>query len=433
MAAKLQAGTKSYIHLRSNTVQEFISHKPNFYVRWGITIFAILVVLVGVLCWFIRYPEIVRSGGILVSVNPPRPVMSRMDGKLVKLFVAEGQAVRKDEVLGLLESTADHRQVLDLSSELERAALLLRQGNLAQIPPFVEKEHNSLGELQGAYQSFAQSYMLFRDYLPGGAFYHKLNIIGKEMGVLERQQQNILVQKELQDKDLALFEQNLDVNRQLNKEQHLSDMDIRTEESRLISKQLGQPQVNAALLSNQSQRIQKEKESIDLRDKYIMELSAFTQALHTLRAVVEDWKKKYILTAPVEGKFTFTSFVNEQQPLKQGQEVGFVTPGNSSYYAEVVIGQPNFGKVKLNQEVLLKFPAYPSEEYGHITGKLVFISALPMDSGYHAKVSLPAALVTNYKKYIQYREGLVFQAEIITSDKRLLERFYNSLLKSGRR
>lgn len=432
MATKMVAGAKSYVHLRSNTVQEFISSKPDFYVRWGITIFAILLTLTAVVCWFIRYPEVVQSGGTLASVNPPRPVISKMEGRLLKLFVTEGQTVQKDEVLGLLESTADHAQVLRLSNELDRTALLLRQHNLAEIPVFMQREDHHLGELQAAYQSFIQSYMLFRDYLPNGAYYRKLSIISKEMGVLQQQEQNILQQKELEQKDLALLEKSIDVNRQLNKEQHLSDMDMRNEESRLISKQLSVPQVNAALLSNQSQRIQKEKESLDLRDKYIVELTAFTQSLHTLRALVEDWKKKYLLSAPVEGRFAFTSFINEQQQMKTGQQIGFVTPGNSSYYAEVVIPQPNFGKIKVSQDVLLKLPAYPSHEYGHLTGKLVFISPLPTDSGYLAKVSLPDTLVTNYQKAIQYREGLVFQAEIITSDMRLLERFYQSLLKNVR-
>ena len=432
MATKLLAKANASTHLRSYTVQEFISHKPDFYVRWGISFFGILVVLACVVCWFIRYPEVVRSNGTLVSVNPPLPVINRVEGKLMKLFVQEGQAVKKGEILGLMESTADHEQVLRLSAELDRAASLLKENSLFRIPAFIERDHNHLGEVQSAYQNFIQSYMLFRDYLPGGAFYRKLGIIRKEMDVLQDQERNIQAQKELQQKDLTLIEQSYEVNKQLNKEQHLSDMDMRNEESRLISKQLSLPLVNAALLSNQGQRIQKENESIEMRDKYTMELSAFTQSLHTVRALVEDWKKKFILIAPVDGKFAFTSFINEQQPLKSGQEIGFIDPGNSSYYAQVVIPQANFGKIALDQEVLVKLPSYPSQEYGHISGRLSFISPLPTDSGYLAKVRLPAELITNYNKHIQYREGLVFQAEIITSDMRLLERFLGSILKNVR-
>ncbi|HYC29380.1 MAG TPA: hypothetical protein VEB42_11195, partial [Chitinophagaceae bacterium] len=171
MPATLSIGKKNNTHLRSNTVQEFISSKPDFYVRWGISMFGILLLLTGVVCWFIRYPEVVQSRGTLASMNPPRPVINKMEGRLIKLFVTEGQPVKKNEILGLMESTADHEQVLHLAGELDRAAQLLNKNGLAQIPPFIEKEHNNLGELQAAYQSFIQQYMLFRDYLPGGAFY----------------------------------------------------------------------------------------------------------------------------------------------------------------------------------------------------------------------------------------------------------------------
>ncbi|MGB8195016.1 MAG: HlyD family secretion protein, partial [Chitinophagaceae bacterium] len=194
--------------------------------------------------------------------------------------------------------------------------------------------------------------------------------------------------------------------------------------------QLGLPQVNAALISNENQKTQKEREIIELRDRYIQEFSAFTQSLHTLRALIEEWKKKFVLIAPVDGKLAFSFFISEQLQLKQGQEIGFVNPENSSCYAQIIIPQSNFARIKLNQSVLLKLPAYPHHEFGHITGNLSFISPVPTDSGYLAKVNLPYQLVTNFKKNIQYREGLMFSAEIITSDMRLLERFYAPLVKN---
>ena len=62
-----------------------------------------------------------------------------------------------------------------------------------------------------------------------------------------------------------------------------------------------------------------------------------------------------------------------------------------------------------------------------ITGKLDFISNISTDSGYLAKVLLPNGLQTNYKKLLQYHEGLSAQAEIITEDLRLSDRMLNQL------
>ena len=75
----------------------------------------------------------------------------------------------------------------------------------------------------------------------------------------------------------------------------------------------------------------------------------------------------------------------------------------------------------------MKLPSYPYQEFGAITGKLDFISNIPTDSGYLAKVLLPNGLQTNYKKLVQYHEGLLADAEIITEDLKLSDRMLNQL------
>lgn len=85
------------------------------------------------------------------------------------------------------------------------------------------------------------------------------------------------------------------------------------------------------------------------------------------------------------------------------------------------------------RQVLLNFSSYSFEEYGSVKGAFDFISNIPTDSGYIAKVTLPKGLHTNYKKQVQYREGLIAQGEIITKNMRLLERFYYNMLKNIRK
>jgi HlyD family secretion protein len=148
---------------------------------------------------------------------------------------------------------------------------------------------------------------------------------------------------------------------------------------------------------------------------------------------VEDWKKKYLLIAPITGKVAFTSFMQENQQLQVGQTICFINPENSQYFAQVNIPQSNFGKVAIGQKVLLKFPAYPFQEYGAVIGKIEFISRISTDSGYLAKVSFTNGLNTSYQKQVQYRDGLMANAEIITKDMRLLQRFYYTLVKRVQR
>ncbi|WP_324586888.1 hypothetical protein [Agriterribacter sp.] len=72
------------------------------------------------------------------------------------------------------------------------------------------------------------------------------------------------------------------------------------------------------------------------------------------------------------------------------------------------------------------------QQYGPVIGKIDYIKTTPIDSGYLARVELPHALLllTNYGKRLHHRNGLLAQADIITEDMRLLERFYYKLLRN---
>jgi HlyD family secretion protein len=92
-----------------------------------------------------------------------------------------------------------------------------------------------------------------------------------------------------------------------------------------------------------------------------------------------------------------------------------------------MIPQSNFGKASIGRLVLLKFQSYPFQEYGSVQGRIEFISHIPDEKGYLAKVSFTNGLTTTYKKKIQYRDGLTASAEVITQDMRLLDRLYYSI------
>jgi multidrug resistance efflux pump len=240
---------------------------------------------------------------------------------------------------------------------------------------------------------------------------------------------NLLQQKELNVQDLDLSQKTFDANQSLKDDKVISDLDYRNEKSKLINKKLSVPQINSAIISNESQQNEKQKEIMELENTIVQQKSIFSQSLNTLKSQTDDWKKKYLLTAPTNGKIAFASFLQENQQLQLNQIVCFINPGNSEYYAEVYIPQTNFGKVKRGQKVLLKFPSYPFQEYGSIKGNIDFISNIGTDSGYLAKVILPNGLNTSYKKQLQFREGLKAQVEIITADMSLLQRFYYNIIK----
>ena len=92
----------------------------------------------------------------------------------------------------------------------------------------------------------------------------------------------------------------------------------------------------------------------------------------------------------------------------------------------------NFCKVKEGQRENIKLDNYPHMEYGMVKGIVGTISLVPSGEFFMVEVDLPNGLKTNYKKDIKFVRQLQGTAEIITDDRRLIERFIEpikSLLK----
>jgi multidrug efflux pump subunit AcrA (membrane-fusion protein) len=417
----------------SEKVNEIVSHRPGFLVRWGnVFLFSVLILLLTV-CWFIRYPDIVYATAKLTSIRSPKEVIALTEGKLIKLNIREGEFVKKGSIIGYVESTANHNAVLKLSADLDSVELYLRNNNVSKLRTYVQYEYVQLGELQPQYQEYERSFLVFRNYWSDGMFARKREMLIADIANLEKMHTNLLEQKTLQEQNLKIAQKDFDVNKSLKDDNVISDLDLRVEESKLIGKKLTVPQVNHSIILNESQQNEKHKEVMELENTISQQVSIFRQVLQTFRSHVDDWKKKYLLISPIDGNVAFASTFQENQQLKTYEVICFIHPQDTEYFAEIVIPQANFGKVDVGQPVLLKFSSYPFQEFGSVKGRIEFVSQIPTDSGYFAKILLTDGLATTNKKKILYREGLLANAEILTKDLRLLERFYYDIIKMLKR
>ncbi len=419
----LPSNSEGNIKLLSTEVQEIISQKPSWIVRNGIVLFLAIIAAMLATTFFISYPDVVNANATFTSLNSPKKVKARSEGKLVKLSVAEGKMVNENDIIGFLESSALHNDVITLSQIIDNAQNNIAANDLSGL----SSSYKNLGEVQQSYQVFVQAFNTYKQYLSSGFFKQKKNMLQQDVSYLQRLHANLEEQKRMQQEDLSLAGKTFDANKILSNEKVIADFEYRNENSKYISKAMAIPQINASLITNESAKHEKEKEIAQLENDIAQQKGIFVQALNTLKAQLDDWKNKFLLIAPVAGKVSFTEFLQENSQIKIGQTVCFVNPENTEYYARVFIPQTNFGKIKTGEEVLLKLNAYPYREFGIIKAKLDFVSSIPTDSGFVAKVVLPNGLVTNYKKQLHYTEGLSAQAEIITEDLQLSDRLFNEL------
>lgn len=419
----------------SNEIEEIISNKLPFIVQWGTVFIFLILLLLTIVCWFIKYPDIVSASAKLNSVHGPQEVIARTSSKLVQITVKENQKVKVAQVLGYMESIANPEAVMEINKQLDSISGLMNQQKVDEVGNFFpdytnEQRLNELGELQSSYQTFTQSFISFRDFISKGFYVQKKKMLDIDVQNIQKLHKILIKQKQLMLEDLSLSNLTFGVNKSLVKDKVISLLDYRHEKSKLIAKQLSLPQINTAIVLNESQQNEKRKEIAELENQYKVQKYKFIQALRTMKSEVQSWEYKYLLKAPVSGLVIYSGFLEENQEMKAGQSVFNVQPKNASYFVQMVIPQYNFGKVKPGQRVLLKFKAYPFEQFGSVKGQIEHINSLPSDSGYLAKVVLPEGLITDRKIKLKFQHGLLAQADIVTEDMRLLERFYFNLTKN---
>ncbi len=430
---ELIAPESVYNNLRSDAMIELVSRKPGFLGRWALVIFLTILLLLLGSTWFIHYPDVIKAKAILLASNAPKEIIANQDGRLASLFVQNDQKVLEGEILGYIESNASHRQVLLLGTYLDTTVVDLQKNNTQNVVARFSSNFNALGELQPGYQQFMIAYQQFADYLQDGYYLKKSRSLAEDFSYLQKNHEVIQQQKTLILKDLNISEESYKANESLLKDKVISIQDDRNEQSKLLNKQLNIPQVNLSLLNNEIQQREKRKDINELEHSISQQKILFQQAVQTFQSLVNEWIKKYILKAPISGKLTLLTPLQENQYIKMGESLGFVNPTDTRYYAKVHLTQYNFGKIGIGQAVQLRFDAYPYQEFGFVKGELSYVTEFATDSGFIGQIRLVNGLATNQHKTLHYRDGLKAEAQIITKDMRLMERLYDNIVTAVKR
>ena len=101
-----------YDRTYSEEADEIIGTMPSWIVRWGITLIFVLLALLFLGCYFIRYPQTVTGTITLTTVPPPVDVTAPHTG-IAEAVATEGQTVAKGDVL-VLYATRDELSLIHI-------------------------------------------------------------------------------------------------------------------------------------------------------------------------------------------------------------------------------------------------------------------------------------------------------------------------------
>ena len=414
--------------LVSDEIQEVIGYRPHWIIRKGNILFLLIILFLLSLTWFIRYPDIINGSARLVALDPPKLITSKVEGKLLKLFVANEQLVQKGQHLGYMESTAEYKEVITLQRWVDTIIRSTENNNDDILVSYPLPELPDLGELQTNYQSFQDELAETRQTLTTGYYEKKKLSLEKDLDYLSDLKSNSLQQQQLLRKDKQLQDTEYKAYESLAKDKVIAPLELNQYKSKVIAKEQSLEQLNVQITNNDISSHGKEKELLDLKKQVIDEQQKFHSALLELKSEIEKWIQQYVLTAPEEGKILFVSSLQENEMISDGQDLFYVQPQQSQFYAELMAGQKGLGKIKLGQKVMIKVESYPSEEFGYINGEVNYISNLPNRSdSFLINVNLPKGLQTNYGRKIFFRNDLSAQAEIVTDNRKLFDRLMGQL------
>lgn len=383
--------------------------------------------------WWVRYPDIVPAGFSLTAVDGPRPVIVKIDGRLERLLVSDGQSVVGGQSIAYSESTADHNQVLALESAINMLKIEVTGSHWHYAAIFDPTPYVDLGELHNDFSGFVKELRELRMVMAGGFYIQKQDLLNSDYEDLLKMEKLLDEQMSLQKREFELAQEEFKLQEKLYDGNVIAPLEFKKEKAKLLSRELPLKNLGSVMIQNRSAQTSKRRELLELQDAVRTQKEEFSQAIQTLLVGIAEWKKKYVLVAPVSGHVSFSAPWQLKQQLAAGEEFVTVEPIGVELAGILTIRQNNLGKIRVGQNVLIKLEGFPYREYGLLEGRLTKVSATTgKDSTYWGNVELPRNLVTTYGHELPYRNGLKGSAEIVTANRRLLDRLLTVIKDGGK-
>lgn len=426
------AEEQNEIEIRSDEVQEIMSHVPNWMIRWGISLIFILILLFMFLSWLIKYPDIITGSIELTTEVAPIKVVSKQSSEIDKIYFSNNSDVKKGETLVLLKNQLNAKA----KEELKEFCNLINQYNKEDKLTFlnIPRSNYNYGILQTNYSNLVQSINEYQLYINQSTTTFNISNIKEQ--ITQNLKLKDLANNQLRNSknQLQNTQQKFNSDKLLYEKGVISKITFFEEQKKLISAQSSVDNINKEIVQIALIITKLKKELNDIESNHELQKKQLKQAINkelkTISNELQNWKKNYIITSPITGKMVYDeSDIYEHKFIEQNKNVLTIVPNNQSHIGYLKVNKQGYGKIKLNQKVRIKLDNYPFHEFGLLNGVVSEISLIPNEESYIIKIQLSNGLITNYNKPIQYQPQMSGVAEIVTEDLRIIERVFNQFRK----
>ncbi len=417
--------------LRSEDVQEILTRAPNWMIRWGNVVILSILILMLIISWVVKYPDLISSQIIITTSTPPEKLLVKAGGKIEAILVNDRTIVAAKTPLAVIENSANYKDVFKLKEAVELVSLIDKKNNsqkkLSDFD-FQQFKNSQLGEVEGAYALFQKEFTTnklnaqLRPYeIEGNAQGAEWNQLNERLNLLKSQkvitQSELELQKNDLDRNQTLFKKGIIAAQELDKHKLIYLQAQKSYQAMLASISQLKSSLNDLNKNTKTTQINKTKDNVNLERNEI-------QAFYALKKAIKDWELNYVLRASINGKVSFLQIWKENQTVNSGENVFTVIPINQkNFIGKVKAPILNSGKLRKGQEVNIRLDNYPDREFGIVRGKVKNISLTPDKEGkLLIDVDLPDGIQTSYHKKIIFHQEMSGNADIVTEDLRLIER-----------
>ncbi len=414
------------LELRSEDVQEILTKVPHWMIRWGNLLFLGIILLLLVISWFIKYPDIIPSEALITTEISPQKEYARISGKLSAILVVDNQSVESNTPLAILENTANYQDVFKLRTIVDTVTVNSKSFYF----PLDSLPLLFLGDIESQYALFENSYIQYQLNKELEPFSNEALANNYSISELNRRLQSLKSQQDINKTELDFKKRDVERNKTLFEKGVISAQDYENKQLEYAQAKRNYKNFESSIsqireaISN-AHKTSKGTEINRVKEEMTL-LKNVIQSFNQLKKGIKDWEYRYVLQSNIDGKVSFFKYWNTNQTVNQDELIFTIIPSeNSSFVARLKTPAQNSGKIKIDQDVNIKLENYPDTEFGVLVGKVKNVSLIPDDEGlYFVDVALPEKLVTSYNKEINFKQEMRGAAEIVTEDLRLIERFF---------
>ncbi|MBD2356555.1 HlyD family type I secretion periplasmic adaptor subunit [Tolypothrix sp. FACHB-123] len=383
--------------------------------------------------------EVGKASGRLVPQGEPYKIHAVVPGKLARINVKEGETVTAGQVLAQLDREIALNEVERLAQEsasyktqltqtqaliekthleaktrvaITNAEIKAQEAVINQAKAKIESQKVAIA--QGQQKADLSKSLVAQLDVAASAEQERLERLKSlaEQGAISKDQ-IFQAQQNLGDRQRSITQQLGESQQAITESQRLqADLRQVLAEAQQLQEQLAQKHAEGNTVQIQAQqtiqKLQVEK----------TQLFAKMQQTEKLLQQSKAQLRQLSLAAPVDGMVLSLNVKNSGEVVQPGQTIAELAPENAPLILETVIPTQEAGFIQLGNQAKVKFDAYPYQDFGVITGKVISISpdSKPdekLGTVYRVSIALDRNYVKKNHQTVKFKAGQTASAEII--------------------